>query len=372
MTREGQVIENYPIENIERHPLEDDNVELNTPPVRDEDNNGLPDIQTVEPEVLANMPGYMKNTAMLIEEFDRYCKENPDGGYITGFEQLDNAIIGFQPGIHFVAGMSNAGKSSFLLNLAWRTAQRNENAYALYITLDDGTNDLLPRIVAMDQRIPINAARYPGRYNQHDELMRLREEGVGILYDNIDKFGIINKDYGWEAEKLEDIVKQYRMDLASNGSERDLCIFIDNFHDLSSEKVGVGVDQNARFEQAGGALKNIAENYNIPIICTAEYKKLEGKSRPLISDVKQTGKTIYQAKTVMLCYNEVGVKDELAKVFFSRDDRDTKCPIFEVHIAKNKSSEHKYRIFYEFYEDMARFEETPRHQAGHYINMLGG
>ena len=57
------------------------------------------------------MPKFMRETAALIEAFDRYCKENPDGGFITGYTQLDEAIIGFQPGLHFVAGMSNAGKA---------------------------------------------------------------------------------------------------------------------------------------------------------------------------------------------------------------------------------------------------------------------
>jgi replicative DNA helicase len=224
----------------------------------------------------------------------------------------------------------------------------------------------------MEQQVPINTARYPGRYSEFDNLMDAREEGVRILYDNVDKFGMINKDYGWNAEELEDLVKELRMQLAASGSGRDLCIFIDNFHDLSSEKISIGTDQNARFEQAGGALKNISETYDVPIIATAEYKKLEGKSRPVISDIKQTGKTIYQAKTVMLCYNEVGVKDEMAKVFFGREERERKSPIFEVHIAKNKSSDMKSRLFYEFYEEMARFEEVPSHRSGYYLNMLGG
>ena len=371
----------------EYHPLAEDDIdEINNnsdsdamapPPMvenYDDPNAGsnLPPIQSMTQDQLDSMPEYMRNTAMLIEEFDRYCKENPDGGYMTGMEQLDDAIIGFQPGLHFVAGMSNAGKSSFLLNLAWKVAHNNDDAYALYITLDDGTNDLLPRIVAMEQQVPINTARYPGRYTDFDDLIETREEGIRILYDNVDKFGIMNKDYGWPAENLEELVKEYRMQLAASGSDRDLCIFIDNFHDLSSEKVSIGTDQNARFEQAGGALKNISETYDVPIIATAEYKKLEGKSRPVISDIKQTGKTIYQAKTVMLCYNEVGVKDEMAKVYFAREERDRKSPIFEVHIAKNKSSDMKSRLFYEFYEEMARFEEVPKTQSGHYLNMLGG
>ena len=240
----------------QRHPLEDDDyLELAPPPVSEPDDNGLPAVQAIDPEELSQMPKFMRETAALIEAFDRYCKENPDGGFITGYTQLDEAIIGFQPGLHFVAGMSNAGKSSFLLSLAWRIAHSNDDAYCLYITLDDGTNDLLPRIVAMEQQVPINAARYPGRYRDHDELIQLREEGVRILYDNLDKFGVMNQDYGWEVENLEKVVKDYMMELATSGSQRKLCVFIDNFHDLGSEQIPVGTDPNARFELAGGVLK---------------------------------------------------------------------------------------------------------------------
>mgnify|MGYP002514940018 CR=1 FL=1 len=92
--------------------------------------------------------------------------------------------------------------------------------------------------------------------------------------------------------------------------------------------------------------------YNIPLVCTAEMKKINGDRRPILDDIRECVKIKYEAKAIILVYNEVHYKGESSEIFFNRNGYMMKQPVLELHFAKNKISSFKGRLFYEFYPEL--------------------
>ena len=65
----------------------------------------------------------------------------------------------------------------------------------------------------------------------------------------------------------------------------------------------------------------------------------------------------YEAKAILLVYNEVHYKGDGADIFYMKNNNPFKQPIFEVHFAKNKFGTYKGRNFFEFYPEMAYMKE---------------
>ena len=83
-------------------------------------------------------------------------------------------------------------------------------------------------------------------------------------------------------------------------------------------------------------------------------------------------KIVYEAKAIILGYNEVGLRGQQSNIFWNRDDRPDKQPIFEAHIGKNKFGSFKGRIFFEFMPEMSYFKEVPEAGAQRYNQMISG
>ena len=103
---------------------------------------------------------------------------------------------------------------------------------------------------------------------------------------------------------------------------------------------------------------DLAINYDIPVVCTAELKKLYANRRPALDDIREAVKIKYEAKAILLLYNEVHYKGESSDVYFLRNGNPLKQPVVEVHFAKNKIHSFKGRCFFEFFPEMARLEES--------------
>lgn len=94
----------------------------------------------------------------------------------------------------------------------------------------------------------------------------------------------------------------------------------------------------------------------------------EGKG----DDIKESGKILYEAKGVMLCYNEVSLRGQQATVHYNRPDNPDKQPVYEVHVGKNKFSSYKGRMFFEFIPECASFREVSAAGAERYSQMVNG
>jgi replicative DNA helicase len=252
------------------------------------------------------------------------------------------------------------------------TKEKPRKAYCLYFSLDDAANELLPRFIAIDQNIPINAVRFPKKYQDDVRFMEKREIGMGNLRHMTNHFGLMDVNSGSSIEFIEETSKKYALDLAAIDETYQLVIFIDNFHDITVDSIKFGSDNNAKYDYLADQLSRIGTTLDAPIICTAEFRKLNGNRRPKLDDIRETVKIIYEAKAIFLCYNEVGLRGQQSGVYWqdAGADAEEKQPIYEMHIGKNKFGSFKGRLFYEFRPAYSMFREVPQAGAMRYSQMI--
>jgi replicative DNA helicase len=337
----------------------------------------------VPQEYLSNDEEPFFKTKMLstIEEVDKYSWARGEiGGLDWGYEQFNKAFEGLNTGVHLIAGQSNVGKSGICMQLGWQIAKANrvpterqpKKAFVLYFSLDDSNNELLPRLVAIDQKIPINSVRFPKKYQENVNLMERREIGLQNLRESAMHINMMDVNEGSSIEHIEATAEKYDLELKKIDENYQIVLFIDNFHDVTVDSVKFGTDSNSKYDYIADQLSRIATRFDCPIICTAEFRKLNGNRRPKLDDIRESVKIVYEAKAIILCYNEVGLRGQQSQVFWNRPDSPDKQPVFEAHIGKNKFGSFKGRIFFEFMPEMSYFKEVPLAGAQRYSQMISG
>lgn len=328
------------------------------------------------------LPVIMQEMMDTINYVDDYAKNKDElGGLDWGMESLNTAFEGLNAGVHFVVGAPNTGKSCVCLNMAWNIVQANKNrekpAYVIYIGLDDSVRELIPRIVALDQRIPINLVSKPKKYakiTNMEAAMARREIGIKNLKDNIRYLKIMDQSTSPgcdNIESVERIVKHHLAELRALNENYQLVLFIDNFHDMNSE-IGYYGDEFTKFNSISKQLTAISTVLDMPIICTAEARKQNGLKRMTQEDVSGGYGIAYDAKGILLCFNEVGIKGENANLYWEQEGYLGKRPVLEVRVGKNKQASFKQTIFFEFVPEMAYIREATPAGSIRYSQMIGG
>lgn len=250
------------------------------------------------------------------------------------------------------------------------TEERPYKAYVLYFSLDDNSEDLLPRVVAIDQRIPVNAVKAPKKYQDDLQVMVRRNAGIKKLTQMSKHFKIVDSRKGTSVEFIEKEIKRHQMELAMDDESYKLVVIIDNFHDITVEEMNFRGDGNAKYDYIAGELSRLCTQYDIPVVCTAEFRKLNGNRRPTPDDLRETVKIQYEAKAIILCYNEVGIRGEASTIYWQKPDNPYKQPVLELKIGKNKYSSYKNRIFMEFMPEMSYLKEASEASTRKYNQMI--
>ena len=113
---------------------------------------------------------------------------------------------------------------------------------------------------------------------------------------------------------------------------RELFVVIDDPYNLA---VGsTGADARERIIEHANRLKNFADVYRIPIICSAELHKKENNASadrvPAIEDLMEAGRFASNANLVLLLYS-----DKLK--YYNNDDE----PLLNLKYTKNKLSQYR-------------------------------
>ena len=358
--------------------------------------SSIPIIEYEEEEVILpksvqdriDNPKFVQKMLHNIDEVNKYTWSRGElGGLDWGFESLNQAYEGLNTGIHLVGGQSNTGKSAFMLYLAQAIANANrelsaritKKAYCIYFSLDDTNNELIPRLVAIDQKIKINAVSFPKKYEHNKEIMEKREQGFENLKENVKYIGMQDANEGSSIEYIVETCKDLQIQLDEmEPNVYTLVIIIDNFHDIDVDAKGYTED-NARYDFITDKLMKLAYDLDSPIICSAEFKKISGGRRPQRDDIRSSGKISYASKNIMLCHNDYSIRQEQAGVFWELTDQSEfgeettkKMPVWEVQIDKNKFGSQKGRLFWEFMPEMSTFRESSKENSLKYTQMLQG
>ena len=270
-------------------------------------------------------------------------------------EQLDNALNGLQEGLHLIAGHSNHGKSALLTELELGILEVNDDVYLLSFTLDDSKQDKMARLAASLNKVTINFIKTPQRLgitnSPNDQMYIKWKNAVNKIKVLSNKLNIIDQGDGTSIEDIEnkiiDTLAILKTKELQTGKKIKLVVTIDSFHDLQSNTLK-DTKEEAVIPYIANKLRKMATTYHLPIVCTAELRKGDIKARPNLQDVRGAIKLVFNARSVMMVYNEVSHRGEAANVYYNVQGDTKKFPVLECHFAKNKSSAYKGRLFYTF------------------------
>lgn len=313
-----------------------------------------------------------------IDSFEDRAWNARNTGITTGWADFDAALEGgLKTGWILIGGDSNIGKTSFLSTLAWNVSQANNDVFVMDFSLDDPMHDKIPRVVAAANSVLINAVGTPNNYTQYPDMIKRRNDGLRILRQAVDRYRCYDANFSTDVTAIEEEIKRVLVALEEEANllgieRRRLVVCIDNFHDLNTTDPRALGSDKMKYDFLAQTVSDMATKYDIPIITTGEFKKLNGFRRPGLDDLRESVKIKYEAKAILLCYNEVGLKGESAAVHFQRSGRPEKQPVFEVSFGKNKMGSFKGRLFFEFYPEMAKFDPADQNSSKKYRHLVYG
>lgn len=296
---------------------------------------------------------------------DYLWKRSAEGGITTGFKQLDDAIDGdLSPGLYLFAAAPNVGKSMLLLQIANQIVKSNDNVHVAYHALDDTTKDVLPRFIATHEGITISQSKNPSRYQDNPEALDKRNDAMKFMYNNMHKLSFWDAEEGNNLKELEQHVKDLRMEL---GEDVRIVVMLDSIYDV---RAMFAQNDKQAYEEVATTVKSWCGLYDVVIMATAHLKKTGGR-RPISEDLKENNRLEFEANFIALLYNEVGLKEEEANIYWLHEDREEKLPVIEMRIAKNKFGSYKGTLFFEFFPDLSTAYEVEKENAKRYIANMG-
>ena len=252
--------------------------------------------QTEQKRELAKIDG--DNGYEFLDNLFEECKQR-DANKLLGwplnkFKQLAKNIDGIQQGLYLIPGEAGAGKTMFLINLFLDIIQTNENISGYYISLDDPKSVILHRSMACLSGVSINnVQKLKGSISNQNKV----SDAKNTLSDLFQSKRMNLFDIG----KVKHINQLKTLADKVSSENKKFFIVIDGVYNL-----GVGNHGEARNENIKRAnyLKELSDVYNIPLICTAEVRKDDGRSKVARvlsnNDIMESGKYIFNANSIWM------------------------------------------------------------------------
>ena len=315
-------------------------------------------VESAEDVVMEN---FFATTQSDYDDFDNRAWKKGDGYKIPQYPEMEERLEGLETGLYVFAGESNSGKSALMMNILKDICTCKENKlYGLYYSLDDSKNELIPRIIAMEQQIPIAVASKPQRFknmveNGDDDNIQLyqdqldkRELGLKKLREESNLFKIEDSNkIKNQTDLLKHIIKVQTF-VKSIDPEMNVIVAIDSIKDIR-------LDFNTNSDNAKSEFiatfvkKEIAVALDIVVFASCHLRKLNGNRRPTVDDLKDANTLLYEASLVWLVYNDVSKNKGGAKIYWADELAEDKFgAIIEIDWSKNKKSSFKGRTFTKF------------------------
>ncbi len=328
-------------------------------------------VKLIDPSLLYNRPLNPIEEKMIqsVAAVDQYSWErDARGGLTSGFPLFDEALDGgIQSGLFLLASQPNVGKSAMLLQIGQQIADLNENVHVAYHSLDDSANELAPRYIACKEQITISQAKNPAKYADNPDVLEKRNEGIKHLYRSANKFSVWDSNEGTSVEVIEKRIEDMKM-YFPEGTK--IVIMVDSIYDLTVDSKQL--QDKALHEHVAKTVKDWCVKYDAVVMCSAHLRKLNGGRRPMTDDLKENNRLEYEANFIGLLYNEVGIHEENAKVYWLNDEEETKMPVIEMKVGKNKFGSFKGTRFYEFMPNMSYMIEAPIEDCRRYAASVYG
>lgn len=327
---------------------------------------------------------YYETSLNNYDTFDKKAYETGHGYSSIDFPFIDEKLEGLLPGLYLFAARANCGKTALMTNLAWSYCKNPDNhLFCVYYSIDDNCNEVIPRLISMIEEIPISICDKPKRYideleilkqnesenlskiAQYEDWLSKRELGLEMLKNNKDKFLIIDTDTVQSFEQLMDHAKKVQTFVKEKDPNNDIMVCIDAVSDLSfSTKNFRSSDEMNR--ELSIQLKNFANELKVPVFGSCHLKKQD--SRPVLNDLRDTGRFQYDASAIFLLYNDVSENKQNASIYYG-ESPDVE-PIIEINWAKNKKSSFKGNSFCYFIPEYSKVIECAENEMNRYKTLL--
>lgn len=338
-----------------------------------------PEVKKDESKV--EMIDFWGTNAAKYDEFDK-AAWNKGNGYIARNSPIfSEKLEGLDSGLYMFAGESNMGKTAVTVNLLWDFCTNPENKlFGIYFSLDDSAQEAIPRIIAMDQHIPISIAAKPKRFQNlidqgdeqaeyYAEMLERRNEGIKHLKELSNHFRIEDGTTISCAEQILDYCIKAQNYVKGIDPEYDIIVCIDSLSDMVFRDKSFKSDKELNDHIAKQVKKWSVEILDIPIFGTLHLRKIEQNRRPTVADVKESGRYLYEASALFLVHNDVS-RNKQAAAIYSMSEDNQHIPVIEIDWAKNKKSSFKGRTFYNFIPDLSLTTEASEERMDYWNKLI--
>lgn len=326
-----------------------------------------------------------------IDNFEEFAWETGEGYKSPSYPIVTEKLEGYSQGLYLLAGPSNAGKSAMMMNMMYDLCMHEENKlFGIYFSLDDSRNEIIPRVVAMDQRIPISAVSKPARYQnfinavdengtqdneldmakviQYTEYLEKRTEGLNKLKEHCNKFKIEDSTRCTTLKQIEEFIDKAIQYVKAIDEEMNVVVAIDSINDVQLGEGYSAKSNNEKLDTVARVVKHWTVKFGIVIFASTHLRKLNGNRRPTLDDLKESNTLVYEASVIWLVYNDVSTNKNSAKVYYTEfeGDQAEKKPVIELDWAKNKKSSYKGRTFNFFSPEHSKAIECDEQSSKRY------
>lgn len=325
---------------------------------------------------------YFQTTLDDYKAFDQKAWNAGNGYETKTFPIFDQKMEGMQQGLYLFAGESNSGKSALLMSLMWAYCMNPKNKlFGIYFSLDDTKDKIIPRIIAMNQKIPISVVSKPQRYQNsidaglpdaptYQEYLDKRQKGLEELEATSHRFKVVDGTQITCGEQLIDYCqKLQRYIRATEGDDANILVGIDSVSDIEFHGQNFHSENEANNYCAKQIKKWAVEILHCPVFGSIHLRKVDQNKRPTIADVKESGRYVYEADLVFLVYNDVS-RNKQSAVIYGDQGTDEKGAVIELDWAKNKASSFKGRTYQHFFTNYSKVVECDEEEMKRYNALI--
>lgn len=278
---------------------------------------------------------------MTFEEIERISEGKMDTGIRTGFDDLDELTMGFQPSdLIVVAARPSMGKTSLVLNIADYVAVEERVPVAIF-SLEMNAREVTRRMLCTRSRV--DSHRLKSSYKDDAVWQRLSEAAGELTSASI--FIDDNADLG---------VMELRSKVRRLKSQQDIgLVIVDYIQLMASDR---RFDTREReIASISRSLKILGRDFNIPVIAVSQLSREPEKHNrpPILSDLRESGAIEQDADLIIFIHREE-VRD--------RDNEDVKGRA-DVNLAKHRNGP-TGPIKLTFQAQYARFLNYTRREPG--------
>ena len=285
--------------------------------------------------------GQLTQPALAIIEKHR-GRNDPVTGVPSGFRDLDQLTLGFQPSeLIIVAARPSMGKTALCLNVAQHVGLKTDYS-AGFFSMEMSKESLAMRMLCADAQVDIKDARSGFLGDQEMSRLRLSADALGrarIYIDETPALTLTEMKAKARRQKLEK-----RLDI----------VFLDYIQLMRAG--GRYENRNQEMSMISRSLKELAKELHIPVVGISQLSRSPEKGRkepkPQLSDLRESGALEQDADVVIFIYRK--------EKYMSKEERlkDERWKgVAEVDVAKQRNGPTD-SVFMAFLDRYAKFENA--------------